>query len=750
MATNLLSLRTGLLDTRGARANASPLDHALTLLLADETEAALRWSAAALERDPLRADALIVTARLLDQMGRTRAAIDGLRLAVRRAIDLGDLPLAVAAIADLRILGADVRVPLDEVATAFGRGAARGEGTDPPSAAPSGDFLEPLSPLLAGPPLASKAAQIVLAAKQAHEAAAGGEPQPTLQWPLFGALSRDTLIDLIGAFQMITVPAGQHIIDEGDEGDAAYIVVRGEVEISRRAAAGHTKVSLALSSLGEGAFFGELALLSRLPSTTSATAKRPSILLLGKRDALAALAAKRPELAIQLAAHCRRSSLANLGWTSAVISLIPDEERAAFVERLEMRVFEKGERIVSEREDAKGLHLVVSGEVAIVGREWSERVLLATLGPGETVGEVELVLCRQSYTDAIAVRPTAALFLSREEYKAIVQDRPAVLHGLYATAVRRDAETRLALDTGSTVMAGDWLVEDDQTETRVVTPDDAAVPLRVLPPASASRPRGPARAAAPPPLPSIAGMEAATPTMGHRGVTPEDDPPIAAPMPVRPVPAPAGGQPSASQAAGHPSVAPTSASVRSPPVAASKRGWLAPVHVATIAALAAGASVVMMFALSRNERWALHESALGAATTTMAAPPPLASSASEPETVATAAAVSTTWTAVPITPVTATAEATAVNAPPPRRAAAPVRITRPAPAAPPRAPVTTLMPPGSAETPPGAPAAASHPAVAASAQATSTVTSGPSASTGAPAAILLPAPHGPDDFGGRE
>src|SRR5579883_2230549 len=86
----------------GARTSEAAVDYALTLLVADETEPGLRWAAAAPEAHPGMAGALIVTARGLDQMGRARAAADALRLAVRRATDAGDLPLALAAVDDLR------------------------------------------------------------------------------------------------------------------------------------------------------------------------------------------------------------------------------------------------------------------------------------------------------------------------------------------------------------------------------------------------------------------------------------------------------------------------------------------------------------------------------------------------------------------------------------------------------------------------------------------------------------------------
>jgi CRP-like cAMP-binding protein len=713
MMSTYLPARAGSLDMSGVRTSALPLDHALTLLLADETEAALRWAAAALEHDPLLPGALVVTSRLLDQMGRMRAAIDGLRLAVRRATDTGDLPLAVAAIDDLRILGADVRDPLDQVAVAFCRGSPRLQGGQSDPATPRhGDFVEPISPFLAGPPLASRATQIVLAAKQAHAAAVGAERPALAAWPLFSALTRDALRDLLAAFHVITVPAGHRLVEEGVEGDAAYIVASGEVQLSRRAAPGENKPRLTLSSLGNGAFFGEMALLSRLPSATTATTTRPSILLVGNRDALVAVAARRPEVAIQLAAHCRRTSLANLGWTSPVVALIPKEERAALVERLQMRVFERGEKLVRDREDAKGMHLVVSGEVAIVGREWSERVLLATLGPGEAVGEVELVLCRQSYADAIAVRPTAALFLSREEYGALVQDRPAVLHGLYATAVRRHAETRLALDAGSAPVADDWLLDEEQTETRLVSGTDTAVPRRAL------APPVPARTSTPPARAPVAEQPRS-------------------PAPVQ----------------GIPSVAPTSASIRpAPPPGMGRRSLLLvnpALNLAVGGALVACVAGVLGIFIVRDGHRTTLESARGAAasvTTTSVTQEMTPAPADAP--VATAA---TTWTPIPpASSATATALESAAAAaakasirsrvarPPVILARPPAPVPASSEAASARSPaassVTSASPPAGSTVP--APVAASKPP--------------PAASLAAPSAAGTASSLATDEFGGRE
>jgi CRP-like cAMP-binding protein len=438
----------------------SPIDRSLALLLADETEAALRWAAAIVERAPSVPSALVITCRLLDQMGRPEAAVEGFELAVRRAIDAANLPLAVAAIGDLRALGVDVSGYLDQVAGAFCRGSARIDETEtPPPPLQDFDGFQPLSSFLTGPALTSKATQIIHTATRDYDEVAGSELLLTAPLPLFSALPKEALRDLVGAFEMITVPAGYNVIQEGEEGSEAFIVARGELEVWRGLGNEEDgRPPLMLARLVSGALFGEMALLSRAPRAATVVATRPSILLVAKRDALEVVAEQRPEVAVELAAHCRRRMVVNLGRTSPVLVAVPSDDRAKLVERFETRLFEKGEKLVTEGEDAQGLHLVASGEVAVVAHDGAESVVLATLTAGETVGEVALVLRRKANADVIAVHPTVTLFLPREEFVELVRDHPGILHGLYLTAVHRDDETTLALDAAPAAVGDDYVL----------------------------------------------------------------------------------------------------------------------------------------------------------------------------------------------------------------------------------------------------------------------------------------------------
>jgi CRP-like cAMP-binding protein len=446
-------------DLPGAMSTDSPIDRALTLLLADEVEAALRWSAAVVERDASIPSGLVITCRLLKELGRPEAAIEGFGLAVRRAIDAANLPLAVAAIADLRTLAVDVRGPLEEVASAFCLGSPRLQETEtPPPPLPNFEGFQPLSSYLSGPALTSKATQIVHAATRSYADATGTEILLTAPLPFFSTLTHDALSDLLGVFEMITVPAGARIITEGEEGAEAYIVARGELEVTRSNSGEEGAHPTVLARLVTGALVGEMALLSRAPRAASVIATRPSILLVAKREVLEAVAEKRPEVAVELAAHCRRRMVANLGRTSSMMAAVPPEERAELVERFETKIFEKGDKLVTEGQDAQGLHLVASGEVAVVAHEAGESVVVATLKPGDTVGEVALVLRRKANADVIAIHPTVTLFLPRDEFMELVEAHPTILQGLYLTAIRRDDDTMRALDSAPAAVADDYVL----------------------------------------------------------------------------------------------------------------------------------------------------------------------------------------------------------------------------------------------------------------------------------------------------
>lgn len=112
------------------------------------------------------------------------------------------------------------------------------------------------------------------------------------QIPLFRHLDYTEVVKVLDATQVREVRADEVIIDEGAPGDDFFILLSGEVEVSRQ---GRT-----LTTLGDRAHFGEMALVDRSPRSATVRALRPTRVLSLPRRAFFHLVKSEPVLASKL------------------------------------------------------------------------------------------------------------------------------------------------------------------------------------------------------------------------------------------------------------------------------------------------------------------------------------------------------------------------------------------------------------------------------------------------------------------
>jgi CRP-like cAMP-binding protein len=99
--------------------------------------------------------------------------------------------------------------------------------------------------------------------------------------PLFRPFNHQQQLDLIRRFDGHEVAVGTVVIREGDAGQGLFVVLSGEVEVSKRQAAGG---ELSLARLRAGDVFGEMSLLTNQPTSATVTAARPSTILFLARE----------------------------------------------------------------------------------------------------------------------------------------------------------------------------------------------------------------------------------------------------------------------------------------------------------------------------------------------------------------------------------------------------------------------------------------------------------------------------------
>lgn len=94
-------------------------------------------------------------------------------------------------------------------------------------------------------------------------------PSGAARMPLFQGFTRDELRVLIAGLRLIVYEPGEIVVTEGEPGDSLFVVTSGEVRAFIRDRAGR---NLEVRRLGEGDFFGEVAVLSGTPRTATITA----------------------------------------------------------------------------------------------------------------------------------------------------------------------------------------------------------------------------------------------------------------------------------------------------------------------------------------------------------------------------------------------------------------------------------------------------------------------------------------------
>jgi CRP-like cAMP-binding protein len=417
-----------------------PLDRALDLVAAGDGEGALRWGTALVKSDLAGAAPLFVLGKSLSMLEKRELATAAFEVAADRASDGGNLPIAIAALVELGALGSEESARIDSITKTYAKGSAQLKPgvTTPPIAAR--DDVNPLPATLSGEPLIDAASQVVDYARASLDSDREGRAEAPKVPPqsLFSSLTAPALRDLVQAFEVSVVKSDEQVIRQGAAGAEAFVLARGELEVVREQAGSD---SVLLARLGNGALFGEMALLSRAPRAASVIAARPSIVLAVRAEALEQVAARSPEVGKTVAAYCQKRMVTNLVRTSPLLGPLSAGERQALIERFSARTFETGERLIVQGKQADGLYVVASGQVSVVRQDGEDDIVVANLGVGEVVGEVSLVFRRASNASVVADHPTVTLHLPSDRFMEIVREHPTLLAQLYELAVVRDEET---------------------------------------------------------------------------------------------------------------------------------------------------------------------------------------------------------------------------------------------------------------------------------------------------------------------
>ena len=148
--------------------------------------------------------------------------------------------------------------------------------------------------------------------------------------PLFAALDDDGAAALRSCMNETRVARGRTLFNEGDPGDALYVVTQGKIKLGRSASDGRENL---LAILGPGEMCGELSLFDPGPRTATATAVTDATVLGLGHDDLQSWLTGRPEVASHLlGALAQRLRRTNEAMADLVFSDVPGRVAKALLD----------------------------------------------------------------------------------------------------------------------------------------------------------------------------------------------------------------------------------------------------------------------------------------------------------------------------------------------------------------------------------------------------------------------------------
>lgn len=114
--------------------------------------------------------------------------------------------------------------------------------------------------------------------------------------PLFAKLEPAKLKLLAFTSERLTFDPGQPLFQQGDAGDAAYIVMDGAADVLIETPKGPVKVA----NLGRNAIVGEIAILCDVPRTATVIAQEKTVTLKINKDTFFRLVNEFPQMAVEI------------------------------------------------------------------------------------------------------------------------------------------------------------------------------------------------------------------------------------------------------------------------------------------------------------------------------------------------------------------------------------------------------------------------------------------------------------------
>lgn len=259
--------------------------------------------------------------------------------------------------------------------------------------------------------------------------------------PLFSALSEPALTSLINKTVLVELREDEMLFEQGDAGDALYVVVEGAVA----AIADGTRFAV----IEENDFFGEIALLTDQPRNATIKALVDTKLLVVHRAVINSLIQQEPSTLRVVLQFLRSRLIQRLIKTNRLFKSIPREERPRLAARFSFIEIPKGATIIEQDRDSDAMYILLSGSADVVRKSGAANTKLATLHSGDVFGEVSVLTSRSAGASVVATHKCFALALPAAQCQELLAEDSRVRLYIQELAQEREQQNAATLSEAS-------------------------------------------------------------------------------------------------------------------------------------------------------------------------------------------------------------------------------------------------------------------------------------------------------------
>uniref|UniRef100_A0A6I8PFS9 Protein kinase cAMP-dependent type II regulatory subunit beta n=1 Tax=Ornithorhynchus anatinus TaxID=9258 RepID=A0A6I8PFS9_ORNAN len=215
---------------------------------------------------------------------------------------------------------------------------------------------------------------------------------------LFKNLDPEQMSQVLDAMFEKLVKEGEHVIDQGDDGDNFYVIDRGTFDIYVKC----DGVGRCVGNYDNRGSFGELALMYNTPRAATITATSPGALWGLDRVTFRRIIVKNNAK--------KRRMYENFIESLPFLKSLDVSERLKVVDVIGTKIYKDGEQIIAQGDLADSFFIVESGEVKITMKrknkqevEENDSVEIARYSRGQYFGELALVTNKPRAASAYAI-----------------------------------------------------------------------------------------------------------------------------------------------------------------------------------------------------------------------------------------------------------------------------------------------------------------------------------------------------------